>query len=259
MKASHSAPWLVMLAAFPFTLGAQPGSYSFENAQQFLKQYCQGCHQGSSPAGGFDIQRISTAASIQSEAERWNKLAMRVKNGEMPPKVAPAPPVDQREQFTEWATASVRAVACSAGVLPGPSHIRRLNREEYAATIRDLLDIQMDLSKTLPADGAGGEGFDNAAETLFLSPLLSEKYLQTAKFAMDAAGKDFKPRERILVAKPGNGVSPEQAARAAHRHRGSGQAARAGGGAPTYPSHAAPRPGAGLRQTRHRPMAAHTA
>ena len=33
----------------------------------------------------------------------------------------------------------------------------------------------------LPADGAGGEGFDNAAETLFLSPIHAEKYLDAAK------------------------------------------------------------------------------
>src|SRR6185503_13171155 len=89
---------LLALAAFPFILSGQRGDYTFENAQGFLKQYCQGCHQGNSPAGGFDTQKLSTAASIQSEAERWNKVALRVKNGEMPPKVAPAPPVDQREQ-----------------------------------------------------------------------------------------------------------------------------------------------------------------
>jgi len=46
-------------------------------------------------------------------------------------------------------------------VTPARSPIRRLNREEYAATIRDLLDIQMTSAK-LSRDGAGGEGFDNA-------------------------------------------------------------------------------------------------
>src|SRR5262245_7338575 len=105
-----------LLLALPLILSAQPADYTLDNAQQFLKQYCQACHQGNSPAAGFDIQKLSTASSIQSEAERWNKVALRVKNGEMPPKAAPAPPVDQREQFTQWATSSVRAVACSAGV-----------------------------------------------------------------------------------------------------------------------------------------------
>ena len=38
----------------------------------------------------------------------------------------------------------------------------------------------------LPADGAGGEGFDNAAETLFLSPMHAEKYLEAAREALAA-------------------------------------------------------------------------
>jgi len=71
----------------------------------------------------------------------------------------------------------------------------------------------MDIGQRLPADGSGGEGFDNAAETLFLSPLHSEKYMETAQLAMDFASKEFKSRSRILVAKPGPGVSTEQAAR----------------------------------------------
>ncbi len=131
----------------------------------------------------------------------------------MPPKGVPVPPADQRKQFTSWVAASVREAACAVGAMPGSARIRRLNRDEYAATVRDLLDIQVDLTSSLPADGAGGEGFDNAAETLFLSPLLSEKYMKAAKFAMDVAAKEYKSRERILVARPGSGVSPEQAAR----------------------------------------------
>jgi hypothetical protein len=91
--------------------------------------------------------------------------------------------------------------------------LRRLNRDEYTATIRDLLDIHMDIGHALPVDGAGGEGFDNAAETLFLSPLHSEKYMEIAKFAVDFAAKEYKSRTKILVAKPGPGVSSDQAAR----------------------------------------------
>jgi hypothetical protein len=132
----------------------------------------------------------------------------------MPPKGSPAPELDEREDFTQWVDQALRTEACATGVTPGPSPIRRLNRDEYSATIRDLLDVHMDFGKDLPADGAGGEGFDNAAETLFLSPLHSEKYIDAAKFAMDFAAKEFKSRARILVATPGPGVTPDQAARA---------------------------------------------
>jgi hypothetical protein len=198
---------------FPAAIASQTGPYSFPDAQQFLRVHCQSCHQGSAPAGGFPLKQIDSPASLRSDADRWNKVALRVHNGEMPPKGLPAPPLDEREQFSQWVTASVHEAVCSASSVPAPAPIRRLNRDEYAATVRDLLDIQVDLTSSLPADGAGGEGFDNAGETLFLSPLLLEKYLQAAKFAMDAAGKEFKSREKILVARPGNGISPEQAAR----------------------------------------------
>ncbi|HEV3202120.1 MAG TPA: DUF1588 domain-containing protein [Bryobacteraceae bacterium] len=212
MGVSRFTSRLSVLLALPAALAAQPGRYSFDDAQQFLKSHCQVCHQGSAPAGGFPLQQLASAATIRSEAARWNKVALRVHNGEMPPKGAPAPPLDQREQFTQWVTASVHEAVCASGAPPAPAPIRRLNRDEYAATLRDLLDIQVDLTSSLPADGAGGEGFDNAGETLFLSPLLLEKYLEAAKFAMDAAAKELKSRAKILVKRPGNGVSPEQAA-----------------------------------------------
>jgi len=199
--------------AFAAALGAQPVNYAFQDAQAFLKDHCQVCHQGASPAGGFDLRQTSTAGSIRSEAARWSSVALRVRNGEMPPAGAPAPTAAQREQFTNWVSAAVRAGACGAGAMPSTPGIRRLNREEYAATVRDLLDLQVDLTNSLPADGAGGEGFDNSGETLFLSPLLLEKYMKTAQFAMDAAAKEYKSREKIFVARPGNGVSQEQAAR----------------------------------------------
>jgi hypothetical protein len=89
---------------------------------------------------------------------------------------------------------------------------RRLNREEYSATIRDLLNIQISAGHALPADGAGGEGFDNAAETLFLSPIHAEKYLEAAGQALEYAARDPRARAVFLIAEPDSGTTPEQAA-----------------------------------------------
>ena len=129
----------------------------------------------------------------------------------MPPKGAPAPSVDQREQFTALGRrTALRAEACAAGVTPGPAPIRRLNRDEYTATVRDLLDIHMDIGRALPADGAGGEGFDNAAETLFLSPLHSEKYMEVAKFAhgLRREGVQIARQDLRREARPGRHAGP---------------------------------------------------
>jgi hypothetical protein len=187
-------------------------AYSFANAQTFLSTYCHKCHEEKG-TGGFDLHRVSTPESLRSEPQKWTSLITRLRNAEMPPKGAPAPLLEEREIFVNWAEKALRAQACATGVTPGPAPLRRLNREEYAATIRDLLNIEFDLGRTLPADPAGGEGFDNAAETLFLSPIHSERYMDTARLVVNFAERDSKARAKIFAAVPGVGISAEKAAR----------------------------------------------
>ena len=185
----------------------------FEATQKFLATYCKNCHSGKSAVGGFRLDKISDPESFATDSHSWTRAALRVRNGEMPPKGLPAPELKAREEFASSVHQTLRTIACASGITAGPSPLRRLNRDEYTATVQDLLDIHLDIGHALPIDGAGGEGFDNAAETLFLSPLHSEKYMETAKLAMDFAAKEHKSRTRILIAKPGPGVTPDQAAR----------------------------------------------
>lgn len=213
---SSTTPRLLVPSLIVFCLlasVARADQYTFAQSQAFLKQYCESCHNDKAAVGGFRLSRFATEASLKVEAPKWTSAAHRIQNREMPPKGSPAPTIDEIEAFTAYAEQAVHGAVCALGPQPGPAVTRRLNRDEYAATLRDLLDIHLDIAKGLPADGAGGEGFDNAAETLFLSPLHSEKYMDMAKFAMDFAAKEYKPRQKILIAKPGEGISPEDAAR----------------------------------------------
>ena len=193
-------------------LAAAPVAAEPEAPQLFLQQYCQACHQGESAAGGFRSEDFQEIKSFRTHPGEWTQLTARVANSEMPPVGVPGPPLEEREAFLQWAETNWREQACAADIAPANSLLRRLNRDEYAATIRDLFDLQIDVSESLPVDGAGGEGFDNAAETLFLSPLHSEKYLQVAKFVLDAAGKEFKSRQKIFIARPGPELTEKQAA-----------------------------------------------
>jgi hypothetical protein len=202
---------LSLASALAYPLLAE--SLSFVEGQAFLRKYCQGCHTGKAGAGGFALDQVATESSFIRESHRWTSLLRRVHAGEMPPKNAPSPPIDGREAFVVWGESVMRQVICAGGIEPGRSPLRRLNRDEYSATIRDLLDIQIDVGQMLPVDGGGGEGFDNAAETLFLSPIHSEKYLEAARAATEFAVKEFKSRQLVLIAKPGPAKSEAQAAR----------------------------------------------
>jgi hypothetical protein len=112
----------------------------------------------------------------------------------MPPANAPAIPGAAKEAFIAWLDGELHRKACADGVQAPPWPIRRMNRAEYSATMRDLLGIHVNAAQGLPADGAGGEGFDNAAETLFISPVHAEKYLEAARMALGYAFKDPKSR-----------------------------------------------------------------
>jgi hypothetical protein len=59
---------------------------------------------------------------------------------------------------------------------PGRATLRRLNRVEYAAAVRDLLALNVDVSRELPQDNSG-YGFDNIADVLSVSPTLVERYV----------------------------------------------------------------------------------
>ncbi len=203
---------LVCALSFSTLLLAQSAPLDFPSAQHFLNKHCAACH-GKSPTGGFSLDRVKDPTSFLKETHAWQRLTARIEAGDMPPKNMPGPSEAAREQFTTWVKDSLHREACAAGIRVGPRPLRRLNREEYAATVEQLLDIHMDIAASLPIDGAGGEGFDNAAETLFLSPLHAEKYVETARLIMDFAAKEFKSRARLLIAKPGPNLTPQAAAR----------------------------------------------
>src|SRR5207253_180037 len=60
--------------------------------------------------------------------------------------------------------------------------VHRLNNREYANTMRDLFYVPetWDAAADFPADERG-DGFDNNSDTLTISPVLIEHYLQAAE------------------------------------------------------------------------------
>ncbi len=100
---------------------------------------------------------------------------------------------------------------------PGPARSRRLNREEYSNTLRDLLGIAKRPGDKFPADGAGGEGFANNADTLSLSPLLIEKYLGAAEEAIAEAWQRGDLRQRLIAPVTSDKLPPDTGAELALR------------------------------------------
>ncbi|TWT55224.1 DUF1588 domain-containing protein [Allorhodopirellula solitaria] len=191
---------------------AQPQAMTAPAAVEFLRDYCVDCHDGEGGEAGLDLGSLEKAEQIPLAIQKWNRVADRIADQQMPPIDSDAPSLDQRNAMVDWIRGTIHTAVCDDGVTPGGPMLRRLNRTEYANTVRDLLGIQLNAGHGLPSDGAGGEGFDNAAETLFISPIHAEKYLDAARAALTHAMSDPSDRKSILVSTPSANTSPRDAA-----------------------------------------------
>src|SRR5690349_7256297 len=102
--------------------------YTATQGQQFLKTQCAGCESGKAAAGNFDIANLAQPDSVRVRSAAWSKAALRVRNGEMPPKSTLS--MDAREGFFAGVSESLRTEACAAGMVPGPAPARRLSRSQ---------------------------------------------------------------------------------------------------------------------------------
>lgn len=142
------------------------------------------CHNEKARAGGLVLSNLDPAHP-QDNAEVWEKVVRKLRAGAMPPRGAPRPDRDTLDGLASWLESRLDETSRPN---PGPAILRRLNRAEYAASIRDLLALDVDVSSLLPADDAN-HGFDNMADSLGISPALLDSYLSTsAKVSRTAIG-----------------------------------------------------------------------
>lgn len=187
--------------------------FDFEQARQALQTACAECHGGGADEGGFALESLlDNHETLRSRFESWQTVRQRINERSMPP--ADAEPMNDadREATVAWIQQASVAALTKAPPQAGPPLLRRLSRHEYANTMRDLLNIHFDAGQGLPEDTAGGEGFTNAAETLIISPIHAEKYLEAATTALDYAARNEATRQRLLVKLPENAESEKAAA-----------------------------------------------
>ena len=142
-----------------------------------VKQYCAVCHSEKGKAGGLSLANFDPAHADQ-DADIAEKMIRKLRAGMMPPPGARRPEGDALKALVASLENRVDATAAAH---PNPGHrtFQRLNRAEYARSIRDLLDLDVDVNAFLPPDTMSA-GFDNIADVQGVSPTLLEGYLRAA-------------------------------------------------------------------------------
>ena len=151
--------------------------------QATIAKYCTTCHNERVKTAGLVLDPTG-AARPGDQAETWEKVLRQLRAGTMPPPGAARPPQALYARAAEYLARELEAWAVARpnpGLLP---LAHRLTRTEYANAIRDLLALpalprELDYATLLPADNASS-GFDNLADTLFVSPAAMERYLAAA-------------------------------------------------------------------------------
>ena len=176
---------VTLAAAGPFLAApgvalAQESAAEAELLQQTVRRYCVTCHNDRLRTAELSLDGVDLA-QVGAHAETWEKVVSKLRTRTMPPVDRPRPDVETYDTLAAWLESEIDTYA-AAHSNPGRTEaFHRLNRAEYANTIRDLLALDVDVAALLPADNIDRYGFDNMADVLTVSPALMERYLSAAR------------------------------------------------------------------------------
>ena len=167
----------VRTAAVPVNLNATAEGMKY---RAMLDEYCATCHfKGALVPADHPVNLEIGFDDLLGHADTWERVLRKLSVRAMPPPGNPRPSEAEYAGFTNWLAGSLDR-AWEGHSTPGRYVVHRLNRAEYANAVRDLLDVDIDVSDLLPTDGAEF-GFDNIATALKTSPLLLEAYVTAAQ------------------------------------------------------------------------------
>ncbi len=198
MRHAASIPLAILLATSAWTTlvaarAAEPtAEQKLERAEfreriaPFFVKHCGKCHTGDEPMGELKLDGYLARADIVADRETWEKASKKLHSREMPPEEEPQPEAAERDKVLKWIDGRLARFDCGQERDPGRVTIRRLNRNEYNNTIRDLLGVDFHPADDFPSDDVG-YGFDNIGDVLSMPPILLEKYLAAAERIVERA------------------------------------------------------------------------
>jgi mono/diheme cytochrome c family protein len=156
-----------------------------------LERYCGDCHNTVDWAGSvaYDVMKPE---SMEEDAKIWESTIRKMKGNLMPPPGSKQLDSKTVEQFVHW----VESKMDHATLTPKAGHVpvQRLNRVEYANSVRSLLGVEVKADELLPRE-IEVEGFANIAAALTTSPAFLDQYITAARTVAKLAVGDAKPKQ----------------------------------------------------------------
>lgn len=146
----------------------------------FLNQYCVACHNQALSTAGLSFQSLDVTRPA-TQADKWERVIGKLRTGTMPPRGVPRPDGATYNAVAIWLETEIDR---AAAVRPNPGRsntVHRLNRTEYNNAIRDLFELDLEVTSLLPGDETADGSFDNNADVLTITTSRLERFLSVAR------------------------------------------------------------------------------
>src|SRR5690348_8039403 len=173
----HLSALTALLGTLALAQTPPPGALSSDPHGAMIDAYCVDCHNAQMKTGGVVFENVDIKHP-EANAEVWEKALRKLRGRLMPPPGNPQPPQSDIDAFTTWMETQLDSHP--GPITAGHVGVQRLNRTEYAASVKSLLGIEVNEKDILPQDVQVG-GFDNIASVLTTSPAFLDQYLDAAR------------------------------------------------------------------------------
>ena len=184
-----------------------------------LRKYCVDCHGNDSSSGELNLEELLTESPIVKSRKQWINVIEQTKNHVMPTEDGLQPDREDRKTIVLALHHAIHNFDYSDMRDPGFEATRRLTHREYSNTVRDLFGIEIDVVGRFPDDLTATSGFDNSANSLFIQPLLMERYIGIAEYVVMSAlplqpqgAAEEAARKRFFKDRPSSSGEVKQAA-----------------------------------------------
>ena len=142
-----------------------------------IQDYCVDCHNDVTKAGSQSFETFVMADTVK-HADVAERMVRKLRAGMMPPPGTTPPDAASLQGLIDGLESRLDA-AYVANPNPGRRVFPRLNRAEYARSVREVLGLEVEAGQWLPLDTMNAN-FDNIADEQMLSATLLEAYLNAA-------------------------------------------------------------------------------
>jgi len=183
VKMAKTAFWLAFTSLAAQSALAQGVIGSSDASNNLVQEYCVECHNLEDYSGGvaFDLMDLS---HIDQEPEIWEEAINKLRGRLMPPAGQPQPAQSEVDALVGYLETSIDTSAQNHHI--GHVPIQRLNRTEFATTVKGLIGVDIDAEQILPSE-IEVEGFDNIANALGSSPSFLEQYIAATRLVATQA------------------------------------------------------------------------